>query len=1414
MGSCSSDNASKASSERAGAQQLALAQGFAAGSLIIPMDTTYQDVGMLTAYGLVYQLTLKGIPVFWAIDPAKAAGGSDFTASATDVKTNAVIAGYAYRGGPFLVDAADAAQALPVVTAWQAKHTTTVHKASAGFSASIARKLIAAPKIGVFIDGNELIAFEYFNAAGIPDSLGQAWPKANANAYPGFPDILSDAAVAGPTTTNHGDGALVTAAGAPTYCHLTSMHYDVKGHSPEVVAETRNWLAKGAVHLFAECQAVNAFENDAASGHMLATNGFVTAAGPKNVSILVPASPFAQLDGAFKTVGGSEPAYDINGGMLRATDSLLVQATGAALGKSMVFLTGYLDGLSKNGKVSYLGGHSYTTATPISTNPTTQGTRLFLNGIVESPCASDEGQPTLTFSASAPASTSTSSLTFTLSYKNDGPGVALGAVVTDTLPPGTTFVSATGGGTLAGGTVTWTLGDLPSGASGNVTFTVTLASQGTYDNSGLLSYEVGNTPKTLTSNTTTTTFGCTADSDCAANQWCNTQSSSCVAKLPNGLSVPIVPGHTPALTGVCSASVGTAICASAVCDTKDNACGLADGDGPCTVANGATICRAGVCGAGNVCGPTPGCNADSDCSGGTWCNETSHTCTMKLTNGVALPSDPAHANPTLNGVCTAAAATLVCASGVCDTADNKCGFANGDGPCTSGNGSVVCRSSACSANGMCQPAGGCNIDADCNGGEWCKQSAHTCTPSLTNGTLLPTDPPHVNPVLNGTCTALAGALVCTSSVCDTADDKCGYANGDGPCTSGNGSVVCRSSVCSVGGTCQPAGGCNVDADCLGGDWCNESAHLCTAQLPNGTAVPSDPPHVAPALDGNCTVLAGALVCASGVCDVADDQCGYANGDGPCTATDGAAVCRSGLCNGSGVCTPALACNSDQDCDADSQFCNTASHLCAPKLPNGSRLLVVPGHTPTLDGICSAAEAMVICLSNVCDIEDNACGYANGDGPCTSMEGATVCRSRLCGDDGLCTPTLDCSTDQDCDAASQYCDTGVHFCVSKLPNEAPLPVVPGHTPPLDGVCSTVEAAVACISAVCDADDACGYENGTGPCTNANGAVVCRSGLCATSGPNQGQCVVCVTDASCAGATPVCDPDANDCVQCTPTNHDACNEATPVCDAKSSACVPCDGDLGSGTTAACSDVDAPYCFLGGSSLGECGQCSSDADCGGHPAGPACDTTSGTCGPRVCHSDVDCAEDAWCNAPPGGSGDCTPKLENGTPLPENPASVSTCTADVGERVCQAGVCDPKDNACGLADGDGPCSGDTSCRNGSCDVATDTCGVTTGCSKDSDCPTNEFCAAGGSCTHNLPDGEACDGANQCGSNACTRQVCGEPFVASGNGVACNVSAAGGSRGPAGLALLGWLLAVAGIARRRRRGLGAQRSPGTRETN
>src|SRR5688572_3311695 len=44
---------------------------FEAGSLIIPMDLSYQDDGIYQAYGLLYELLRQGVEVSWIIDPDK-----------------------------------------------------------------------------------------------------------------------------------------------------------------------------------------------------------------------------------------------------------------------------------------------------------------------------------------------------------------------------------------------------------------------------------------------------------------------------------------------------------------------------------------------------------------------------------------------------------------------------------------------------------------------------------------------------------------------------------------------------------------------------------------------------------------------------------------------------------------------------------------------------------------------------------------------------------------------------------------------------------------------------------------------------------------------------------------------------------------------------------------------------------------------------------------------------------------------------------------------------------------------------------------------------------------------------------------------------------------------------------------------
>jgi len=459
----------------------------------------------------------------------------------------------------------------------------------------------------------------------------------------------------------------------------------------------------------------------------------------------------------------------------------------------------------------------------------------------------------ITVEGSAPPSSNPgANFSYTLAYQNGASTSESDVVVTFVTPPNTTYqnsytpgLSCTTPAVGTAGTVICNVGGLPSGASGS--FTVTVLPTGAAGTSLVMrNYGISSDQETtLLGPPITTQIGCTTDAACGTGQWCDENLNTCMGKLSNGSPLPTDPSHNnPVLSGTCTAAAAALVCTSGVCDTS-NKCGYSSGYGPCTSGNGATVCDSGVCSVNGTCLPSssPGaCLVDGDCSGGQWCNEAINTCIAKLANGRALPSDPKHSNPTLNGFCTAAAASLVCVSSVCDTFTNACGYVVGDGPCTPSNGATVCNSGVCSVSGNCLPPnpGACLVDGDCTAGHWCDEAIDTCTAKLPNGTALPTDPQHNNPTLTGACTASAAALVCASGVCDTKDNECGYAKGDGACNSSNGGVVCRSGACSASGVCEPAGGCFVNGDCSSGQICGVSDTclpvLTVTQWPTASAI--------------------------------------------------------------------------------------------------------------------------------------------------------------------------------------------------------------------------------------------------------------------------------------------------------------------------------------------------------------------------------------------------------------------------------------------------------------------------------------------------------------------------------------------------------------------------------------------------
>lgn len=199
---------------------------------------------------------------------------------------------------------------------------------------------------------------------------------------------------------------------------------------------------------------------------------------------------------------------------------------------------------------------------------------------------------------------------------------------------------------------------------------------------------------------------------------------------------------------------------------------------------------------------------------------------------------------------------------------------------------------------------------------------------------------------------------------------------------------------------------------------------------------------------------------------------------------------------------------------------------------------------------------------------------------------------------------------------------------------------------------------------------------------------------------GRCVQCTSNASCGGATPVCDTATNTCVQCTFAAD--CSGTTPICGSNNK-CQACagDGDCGvlnnptrsactaSGACVQCTASNSSQCTgttaVCNTSTNKCVQCLASTSCSG--ATPICATATNTC--RGCTAAGDCvtlgiAGHLAC----GTSGACVQCTDNTTCSGTTPicaTATDTCRACAADGECSAigpGVC--------MSQSDGHCATD----------------------------------------------------------------------------------------------------------------------------
>ncbi|MFC2171106.1 hypothetical protein ACFLU6_00570 [Acidobacteriota bacterium] len=486
------------------------ADDFGVDTMIIPMDTDYQDRGIFVAYGLVYDLLVEGVPVYWTIAPGKQYGDTDFTATVESVRTLTGPFSHNYRGGPFVIDSADYAQALPMVQAWQSQHLTlSVHRAAEGFSAPVARVLRAAPLIAVIIDGSEDVAVKYLNAADIPDSLDQTWPVSQSE-YPNCPDLVDGDELAGPTNTDHKDGIIFNPDGTPIWDHIISMHHSMSDLPEEAVVEVSEFL-RYPTHVFAAARGGIAFESAPDVGNWLTSNGIDGGGSPSIYLYFNQDLPLAQADGPFVVATGDHATYELLGGSSYLSLDTIFVAGSANLGTNDILLSGNIYGDPSLGKVTYLSGKEYNVSLPMSTNPMSQGVRYFLNSMFEGETA--EGAA-INFDLLGPGpQVSNPTIALTINYLNNGPAISYNSTVVYEIPPGATYVDSSAGCQHQDGTVSCFVGGLQETGGGSVTVTIELQSEGTITTDAQFWYAVGRSSYTIYSNSVNIDYDSDWDDD-------------------------------------------------------------------------------------------------------------------------------------------------------------------------------------------------------------------------------------------------------------------------------------------------------------------------------------------------------------------------------------------------------------------------------------------------------------------------------------------------------------------------------------------------------------------------------------------------------------------------------------------------------------------------------------------------------------------------------------------------------------------------------------------------------------------------------------------------------------------------------------------------------------------------------------
>ncbi|MCM8709596.1 DUF3794 domain-containing protein [Clostridium sp. SYSU_GA19001] len=370
-----------------------------ATTLIVPMDSAFQNNGMYKAYGLIFRLlyeniintnvNYKPIYVYWAINPTKTTLTTvDFTATTKGYNTSDPVAARQYSGGPFIIQSDDLAYVKTLINTWNTNNTpvVTIHELVDQVTIDTAAKLIRPPRIAVE-DTNNSIVRAYLNAAGLPDyyvlsgAYGAApvWTSTNTS-------VLTSNEI---NTGAFFRGTVQSICRKLGYDIFISPHTDEKTWTdlPATLPNLDQFIRLGGV-LHSMCASIEAIENNAKfltiSGINAVNQGtsfFINTAEATNplLQAVSTTNPQALPGGSVQTWQNSLTTYKTLTKIFAYFIRNAIQYDFMVGGKyqgSTVY-----PGTAGAGAVIYEGGHQYTNSTPYTGNPENMYTKFVLNSI-------------------------------------------------------------------------------------------------------------------------------------------------------------------------------------------------------------------------------------------------------------------------------------------------------------------------------------------------------------------------------------------------------------------------------------------------------------------------------------------------------------------------------------------------------------------------------------------------------------------------------------------------------------------------------------------------------------------------------------------------------------------------------------------------------------------------------------------------------------------------------------------------------------------------------------------------------------------------------------------------------------------------------------------------------------------------